>query len=312
MILCCGEALIDMIPEPLAMSSASGADGFVPHSGGAIFNTAIALGRLNAPVAMMTGLSNDLFGQQLYDDLAKSKVDTSYFVRQDRPTTLAFVQLTDGHASYQFYDENTAGRMLTVEDMPAVPDEVKALYFGGISLASEPCGDAYAGFLEQAPEDCLIMIDPNIRPSFIGDEDRYRARLAKMMSLATIVKTSDEDLLWLSGQSVSLDQAIKDLLAAGPSVVILTEGSKGATAYLQNGTQVRVAANKVDVVDTVGAGDTFNAGVLCMLSRLDHLSRAALNTAGTDVIEEALRFGAKVAAVTVSRAGANPPWAQEL
>ena len=104
-----------MILEP----TQSGVAGFVPHSGGAVFNTAVALGRLGAPVGMLTGLSTDQFGQQLDADLTRSNVDTSHVLRMVRPTTLALVQLTDGHATYDFYDENTAGRMILPEDVPA-------------------------------------------------------------------------------------------------------------------------------------------------------------------------------------------------
>ena len=111
MILCCGEALIDMIPV-----ETSGGDAFVPHSGGAIFNTAIALGRLGGSASMVTGLSDDLFGQQLRDGLEASHVDTSLVIASDRPTTLAFVKLVDGHASYVFYDENSAGRMIQSDE----------------------------------------------------------------------------------------------------------------------------------------------------------------------------------------------------
>ena len=138
MILCCGEALIDMIPSP---TLEGGRDGFVPHSGGAVFNTAIALGRLGVQTGMITGLSTDMFGQQLADALHASHVDTTRIIRSDRPTTLAFVKLTDGHASYSFFDENSAGRMIRPEDLPDLSDEVSALFFGGIRLAVDPCAD---------------------------------------------------------------------------------------------------------------------------------------------------------------------------
>lgn len=107
MILCCGEALIDMIPTP----TTQGRDGFVPHSGGAVFNTAIAVGRLGVPVSLLSGVSNDMFGCQLVEGLAASGVDATHVIRVDRHTTLAFVQLADGHATYDFFDENSAGRM---------------------------------------------------------------------------------------------------------------------------------------------------------------------------------------------------------
>ncbi|HCI98983.1 MAG TPA: carbohydrate kinase, partial [Sulfitobacter sp.] len=145
MILCCGEALIDMVAAP----SLDGPDGFVPHSGGAVFNTAIALGRLGARAGMLTGLSHDMFGDQLADALKASDVDTTHIIRSNRPSALAFVKLEDGQASYSFFDENSAGRMIRPEDMPALPSDVTALFFGGISLASDPSASAYAALLDR-------------------------------------------------------------------------------------------------------------------------------------------------------------------
>ena len=120
MILCCGEALIDMIPAP----TTTGGEGFVPHAGGAVFNTAIALARLEAPTGLLTGLSTDMFGQMLDTTLADNGVARDMIVRSDRPTTLAFVQLVDGSAQYTFMDENSAGRMLRPTDMPDLGPEV--------------------------------------------------------------------------------------------------------------------------------------------------------------------------------------------
>ncbi len=308
MILCCGEALIDMITEP----TQSGRDGFVPHSGGALFNTSIALGRLGAPVGLLTGLSSDMFGQQLADDLRASHVDTTHVIASDRPTTLAFVQLKDGHATYTFVDENTAGRMLRAEDMPRQLPSVSALYFGGISLACEPCADAYAAMLAQHGANCAVMIDPNIRPGFIEDQTRYRTRLNQMIEQANIVKVSDEDLDWIIPGPESHDQKVPLLLQAGPSAVIVTRGSEGASGYLASGAVVSVPVKPVQVVDTVGAGDTFNAGVLASLERAGQLTKPGLKALSPDALRDALSLGAEVAAVTVSRAGANPPWAHEL
>lgn len=193
MILCCGEALIDMIPSP----SAGGAEAYLPHPGGSVFNTAIALGRLGAPAGLLTGLSRDMFGQRLDAALSASRVDTSLAIRSDRPTTLAFVQLQDGQARYWFYDENSAARMLTPEDMPALPDAVTALFFGGISLACTPGADAYAALLTREGSGRAVMLDPNIRPGFIGDPGRCRARLQRMLAQSDIVKVSQEDLDWI-------------------------------------------------------------------------------------------------------------------
>ena len=308
MILCCGEALIDMVP----MATKAGRDGFVPHPGGAIYNTAIALGRLGARSGMLSGLSSDMFGRQLVEGLKASHVDVSHVVLSDRPTTLAFVQLADGHATYDFYDENSAGRMIAPDDMPTLSKEVTALYFGGISLACEPGAEAYADLLERSREGRVVMLDPNIRPGFIRDVKGYRRRLDRMLSLTDIVKVSDEDLHWLMPGPLPLRDKVARLQEKGASVVILTRGSEGATGYLSSGEEVHVPAAKAEVVDTVGAGDTFNAGVLAKLSELGQLHPAGLAALSGEGLAEALTLGARVAAVTVSRTGANPPWAEEL
>jgi len=300
MILCCGEALIDMLPR----QTAAGEPAFAPYPGGAVFNTAIALGRLGAPAGFYSGLSTDLFGQLLDDALAASGVDASLARRSARPTTLAFVTLTDGHAQYAFYDENTAGRMLSPDDLPTLPAHVEALFFGGISLVGEPCGAAYEALMLREAGARVTMIDPNIRPGFVTDEPGYRSRLAAMLGAADIVKVSDEDLVWL-GTSVG------DLLAGGAHLVCLTEGAKGVRAFWPGGESF-VAARKVEVVDTVGAGDTFNAGLLAGLSRAGLLSKPGLAALTAEALAPALDLGVAAAAITVSRAGANPPWAREL
>ncbi|MGI3186854.1 carbohydrate kinase family protein [Nioella aestuarii] len=309
MILCCGEALIDMIPSP---TLESGRDGFVPHSGGAVFNTAIALGRLGVQTGMVTGLSTDMFGQQLADALRASHVDVSRVIQSDRPTTLAFVKLTDGHATYSFFDENTAGRMIRPEDLPDLTDEVSALFFGGISLAVEPCADTYAALVEREGAGRAVMMDPNIRPGFIKNADRYRDRLARMLRLTDIVKVSDEDLNWIYPGPESLQAKLDMLRGTGPKIVVLTRGGEGATAYLSDGTDVSVAAERVTAVDTVGAGDTFNAGVMASLSEQGVLTKTGVSEVSADQMRSALTLAAKSAAITVSRAGANPPWREEL
>ena len=308
MILCCGEALIDMIPAP----TTAGRDGFVPHSGGAVFNTAIGLGRLGADVALFTGISTDQFGDQLMTDLGASQVSTGYVHRADRPSTLAFVHLTDGHARYSFFDENTAGRMLSVEELPTLSSEITALFFGGISLVCEPGADSYLALAERAHADHIVMVDPNIRPSFIKDADRYRKRLDRMLACADIVKVSDEDLDYLVPGTGDLESKAAVLQELGPPIVLVTRGAKGAFARLTTGATVEVESSKAEVVDTVGAGDSFNAGVLHALTQQGVSSKAQVATISPNAVEDALRFAAKVAAVTVSRAGANPPWLSEL
>ncbi len=187
MILCCGEALIDMLPR----ETAEGETAFVPFAGGSVFNTAIALGRLSVPTGFFSGLSSDFFGEVLRDTLARSNVDYSYSAISDRPTTLAFVRLVDGQARYAFYDENTALRMLSENDMPLIDDAIDALLFGCISLISEPCGSVYEALMTREASKRVMFLDPNIRASFVSDREKHLARMKRMIALADIVKLSD-------------------------------------------------------------------------------------------------------------------------
>lgn len=304
MILCAGEALIDMLPR----EATTGESAFAPHAGGAVMNTAVALGRLGVPVQFFSGLSNDLFGDVLRAHLDASHVDYSPAATSDRPTTLAFVKLVDGHATYAFYDENTAGRMLSPADLPATTPD--ALFVGGISLAVEPCAAAYEALAAKHSPDTVVMMDPNIRPSFIADEAAFRARMARMLELSDIVKLSDEDLAWFMPEDTTEDAARK-LVAGGVKLLCITQGSSGVTGYTPDHA-VFVPAEKATVVDTVGAGDTFNAGVLASLHQAGSLQKSVINALDEKTIRAALALGAKTAAITVSRAGANPPWASEL
>lgn len=306
MILCCGEALIDMLPR----ESTAGEPAFAPYPGGAVFNSAIALGRLGVPVEFFSGLSSDLFGDVLRQALVASNVGTAYAHVSARPTTLAFVRLTDGQAKYTFYDENTAGRMLTVADLPPLGPAISALLFGAISLIPEPCGSAYEALMTREHATRAIMLDPNIRPGFIPDAPRHRARLMRMVAMADIVKLSDEDLAWF-GEAGTADAIALRWLALGPKLILLTRGGDGATAYTARH-KVNVPSRRVAVVDTVGAGDTFNAGVLAALHESGLLTKPAIAALDEAQLTNALTLGARAAAVTVSRAGANPPWRGEL
>ncbi len=307
-IICCGEALIDMIPT----KSVEGTLTYEPCSGGAVFNTAIALGRLGVPAEFLTGLSSDLFGEQIRDSLEQSGVGASLSEVSKRPTTLAFVKLVDGHATYHFYDENSAGRMLSIENVGAVPASIDALFFGGISLAVEPCARTYEAIALREAEDHVIMMDPNVRPGFIEDADVYRTRICSMMAHSDIVKLSDEDIAWFFPDLHTLDEQVAEVKKLGPTIILITKGAEGATAYLADGRTISAPSERVTVVDTVGAGDTFNAGILAKLDEMGLLSKEALKGVSDDQIGEAMAFAARVAAVTVSRKGANPPWAKEI
>ncbi|HSX75253.1 MAG TPA: carbohydrate kinase [Shinella sp.] len=306
MILCCGEALIDMLPRTTTL----GEDAYAPYAGGAIFNTAIALGRLGVPAAFFTGLSDDMMGDILRRTLAESGVDYSYCATLSRPTTVAFVKLVDGHATYAFYDEGTAGRMITEADLPALGEDCEALHFGAISLIPEPCGSTYEALLRREHEKRVISLDPNIRPGFIKDKDAHMGRIRRMAAMADIVKFSDEDLAWF-GLEGDEDALARHWLHHGAKLVVVTRGAQGAVGYTAS-QKVTVPSERVTVVDTVGAGDTFDAGVLAALKMQNLLTKQQVANLSEDQIAKVLALGAKAAAVTVSRAGANPPWAREI
>ncbi len=314
MILSCGEALIDMLPR----TTPAGEAAFAPYAGGAVMNTAIALGRLGVASGFFSGLSTDLMGEILIETLAASKVDTSLAARSGRPTTLAFVKLVNGNATYSFYDENTAGRMIAPADLPALPQAVSTLFFGGISLVNDPAASTYEAMQAGAAATKVTMIDPNIRVKYLelmeslipGTQAAYRARIGRMVAAADMVKVSDEDLHWLMGEG-DLETVARRMLATGPKVVFITEGASGARAITAT-QNCFVAATKVVVADTVGAGDTFNAGALAALHQAGALTKAGVAGLTDAQLGAALTLGTRAAAVTVSRPGANPPWAHEL
>ncbi|PZO76027.1 MAG: carbohydrate kinase [Mesorhizobium amorphae] len=306
MIVCCGEALIDMLPR----ESREGEPAFAPYAGGAVFNSAIALGRLGVPAEFFCGLSSDFFGDMLRSTLASAQVGTDLSPRSDLPTTLAFVRLVGGHASYLFYDENTAGRMLEEHHLPALPEPADAMLFGAISLIPEPSGATYEALMRREHTRSVCMLDPNIRPGFIRDRAKHHDRIRRMMAMADIVKLSDEDLNWFEEEGTP-EEIARRWLESGPSLVIVTGGAKGATAFTRD-FSVSVSPPTVTVVDTVGAGDTFNAGVLAALFEAGALSKDKIRALSEETVRAALSLGAQAAAVTVSRAGANPPWRREL
>ena len=306
MIVCCGEALIDMLPR----ETTKGEKAFAPYAGGAVFNTAIALGRLGVPAGFFSGLSDDMMGDILRETLRSSHVDDSYCAVSARPTTIAFVKLVDGHASYAFYDENTAGRMITEDDLPELGPDCEALHFGAISLIPEPCGSTYEALMAREHKSRVISLDPNIRPSFIKEKQAHMARIRRMAAMSDILKFSDEDLAWF-GMEGDTDALARHWLEVGASLVVITRGADGATGYTKH-FQVTVPSQRVEVVDTVGAGDTFDAGILASLKLQHCLTKDKVAALDEDAVRNALELGAKAAAVTVSRAGANPPWANEI
>ena len=306
MIVCCGEALIDFLPR----KSAEGDAVYQPFCGGSVYNTAIALGRLGIGTGFFSGLSSDFFGDMLRDGLKASHVDLAYVKTWDKPSTLAFVKLSDGHARYSFFDDNSACRMLTKKDLPKLAAKVQALHFGSISLIPEPGGTALEALMKREAKTRVISLDPNIRASLIKDRRGHLARLHRMIAMADVVKISDEDVAWMTGKS-DFAKTAKKWLKAGAKVVVVTRGGDGVEAYT-SGFSIHQPAVKVTVADTVGAGDTFTAGLLAALSKAKLLNKKKLEGITEAQLDAALNFAARAAAVTVSRPGADPPWAHEL
>ena len=306
MIVCCGEALIDMLPR----TSKEGAAFYQPLNGGSIFNTAIALGRLGIITGFFSGLSTDFFGESLVAGLKASNVDLKYTKIWDRPSTLAFVKLDNGQARYSFFDDNSAGRMITTKDLPKLAADVNALHFGSFSLVPEPGASTLEALMAREAERRVICLDPNIRETLIKDRRGYLERINRLIAMCDILKISDEDITWITGKT-DLAVAARKWLNAGAKVVVITRGENGVEVFTK-GLSFKQPSVSVKVVDTVGAGDTFTAGFLASLQKAGKLNKAAVAYLDEASLRNAVTYAARAAAVTVSRAGANPPWLHEL
>ena len=307
MIICAGESLIDMV-------SFRGEAEYTPHVGGSNFNSSIALGRLGADTYYFGAVSNDSYGELIESKLRHSKVKEDFVIKTNRPTTLAYADVIDGIAEYTFVDEHSAGRLLDSSSLKPFLDGVKkakALLVGGISLQAEPCGSSWQSFIEEVAGHLPIYFDANVRPDFIEDKQRYFDRFVELTSKVDIIKISDEDYRYLFGAQ-NINEVSKSWLDNGVKLVIFTLGSEGSKVIYGNGNEAFAKSNKVEVVDTIAAGDTFNAGFLLNLDEQDLLDRDSLNTINNDQLTQALSFANKVASITVTRKGANPPWHEEL
>jgi fructokinase len=306
MIVSCGEALIDFLPR----RGLDGATVFQPFPGGSPFNVAVALGRLAVEAGFFGGLSTDFFGTMLRKALDDSAVGAEFAEVSDRPSTLAFISLDGGEARYAVFDEGSAGRMLSETELPAFPKEVTALHFGSFSLAEEPCGSALETLMRREQRDRVISLDPNIRPSLIKNRDGYLARINRMAAMSDIVRLSEDDLAWLAPGG-SFEATARRWLAHGAKLVVLTRAAAGAQALTKT-VSVAVPGLTVDVVDTVGAGDAFTAALLARLDQLGLLTKAGVAGLTSHALADVLGFAVRAAAITVSRAGADPPWLSEL
>ncbi|GAA3486794.1 carbohydrate kinase [Streptomyces cremeus] len=300
MIVVAGEALIDLVPGSRGDALAP----LLPARGGGPYNTAVALGRLGADVAFCSRISTDAFGDSLVERLRAENVSTELLQRGPEPTSLAVASLgADGSASYAFHVAECADRLFTTPGR--LPAGVRALSFGTCSLVLEPGASAYEELMRrEAGRGVFVALDPNIRAGLIADPDAYRERFRGWLPYVSLLKLSEEDAHWLGPD-------VPGWLAAGPAAVVVTRGGKGLTAFTAGG-EFSVPGVRVDVVDTIGAGDTVNAALLHGLSARGLLSAEAVAGLDGDAWTELLGLAARAAALTCSRAGAEPPYASEL
>lgn len=308
MFLVCGEALFDLFLEG---EDGPGAVGFAARAGGSPFNVAIGLSRLGCDAGLLTGLSDDMLGKRLARALAAEGVSTAYAVATSRPTTISLVGLdAAGAPEYQFYGAGSADAGVTLAEMPRLGAEVDGLHFGSYSLAVTPVADAFAA-LAQAERGRFVSLDPNIRATIEPDMGVWRARLDALYPVADLVKTSAEDLALIHpGRSPEAFAA--DLIARGVKLVVVTAGGEAALAWSAAGHRATARPPRVAVVDTVGAGDTFQAALIARLCAHDGGPLAGLDALDAGALQATLDYAARAAAITCSRRGADLPRAAEL
>ena len=311
MIICAGESLIDMV----SFASEKGEVQYSPHVGGSILNSAIALGRLGADTYFCGAISNDAFGRLIEDCYRDSRVQEDFIIKTNRPTTLAYSDISDdGIAQYRFVDGHSAGRLIDKNSLKPFVNKIKnakALLIGGISLQAEPSGTSWQWLVEQVAGHCVIYFDANIRPNFIEDKAKYLKRFAQLTKKIDIIKISEEDYSYLYGKQ-DFEKLSSEWLEKGVKLIILTLGEKGAKVIYGGGKEISVGVEPVKIIDTIAAGDSFNAGFLFDLDKQEILDREKLATIDTSTLQNTVTFSNQIARFTVTQKGANPPWLDEL
>ena len=307
MISVCGEALIDFTPTEVG-----GEPAYISRPGGSPYNVVIGLARLGKPAAYIGKLSRDRFGDTLYAHLTDNGVDLRWLARGDEPSALAFVipDPSGGH-DFAFYGSDTAEQCLSVADMPgAFPNELTALHFGSYSLMLGSSAQTYETLMRRECGSRVISLDPNVRPALFPDRALYRRRIEELLRLATLVKASADDLAWLYPNERVADVATR-WLGAGPSLIVITLGADGAIG-LSADAMVSSPGIRVDVADTVGAGDAFMSAFLAHLDDRALLRHDALASLSEDALTDALGYANRAAALTCTKPGADPPTREQF
>ncbi len=302
MLLSCGDALIDFLP----VKSVDGRDAIVPVVGGSCLNIAVGMARLGASAGFVGGISTDLFGRMIADHASASQVDLRYATRSAHQATLAFVRTVAGEPQYAFYDEASASRNWVYRQDSIPFDEIEAIHVGSTTLANDQGAAQTLAMLEDAGGSVTVSFDPNCRPNLVRDKARYIDQMDAFAAIADIVRMSDVDFEFLYGGG-DYDGKAQALIAAGASLVVITRGIKGAKAWHKEAGTVEVQAPTVDVVDTIGAGDSFQAALLFALRAVGRIGTGSLAQTNSEELGRVLSFATNCAAFTCGRAGADPP-----
>lgn len=307
MLIACGDALIDFVPT----RNAAGREALMPAVGGSCLNVAIGMGRLGAPTGFVGGISTDLFGQMIADHAMASNVELGLATRNDHQTTLAFVRIVAGESHYAFYDAETATRNWAYRHGSIPFDTVEVLHVGSTTLVNDQGAAETKALIADARASSTISFDPNCRPNLVRDSPAYLARVAEFAASADLIKMSDVDFAYLHGEE-PYQQRASALLGQGASLVVITRGNNGAIGWHARAGQIEVQAPMIEVADTIGAGDSFQAALLFALHKQGRIARERLKDIGADELRRALSFAANCAGLTCTRPGADPPWSHEI
>jgi fructokinase len=307
MLLSCGDALIDFLPS----KTSDGREALTPVVGGSCLNVAIGVARLDVAAGFVGGISTDTFGKMIADHALSSAVDLRYATRSDYQATLAFARAIGTETQYAFYDAGTASRNWIYRREAITLDDVECVHVGSTTLVNDKGTAEALALIADARARATISLDPNCRPNLVKDKDAYRARIMSFCRQADIVKMSDVDFAYLfEGESYAARAAT--LLSDGASLVVVTRGDLGACAWSRSTEMIEAEAPAVQVVDTIGAGDSFQAALLAALHRLGRIERPRLREITATELKRAVSFACKCAAFTCTRQGADPPRSREL
>jgi fructokinase len=308
MFVVCGEALFDLFPEETGDQSQLLFDARI---GGSPFNVAVGIARMGRRSALLTGLSTDFLGEKLASALRREGVATDFLIRKSAPTTLSLVGLgADGSPQYVFYGDGAADRLVESSELPLFPDTVIGVHFGSYSIAVPPVADALSDLARREKGRRLISLDPNVRLNIMPDAAAWRRRVETLAAQADLLKISLEDVETLYPGEAP-EGLVARWLGAGVGLVVVTRGGGGIFGAT-SGLAVELPAAPVEVVDTVGAGDTFQAALLAALDELGLANRAALNAIDRDTLRRILGFAARAAVITCTRRSADLPRRAEL